>query len=131
MDVVTPAATLSRPEPKRTASACLHCVLSRALRAAAPALGERGITVKIARVEPIWLPASGARMYRALRRLVTSMLILAQGGPIKLTLLNTPGRPHVEVLAVVPVEHSFRTLTCTFPRHVPGTLDAGFAEGAL
>jgi hypothetical protein len=46
-------------------------------------------------------------------------------------LLNAPGRPHVEVLAVVPVDHSFRTVACTFPRHVPGTLDAGFAEGVL
>jgi hypothetical protein len=131
MDVVTTAATLNHPATGQSASSCLHCILSRALRAETPAFEARGIAVKIVPAEPIWLPAPGGSTYRALRRLLASTRIPAQSGPIKLTLLNMLGRPHVEVLAVVTVGRSFRTLACTFPRHVPGTLDAGFAEGDL
>jgi hypothetical protein len=49
---------------------CLHCALARVLRAEAPALAARGVTVTMGRSDPVWLPISGTRVYRGVRRVL-------------------------------------------------------------
>lgn len=107
---------------------CLHCALARALRAEAPALAARGLSATLGRSDPVWLPISGARLYRALRRLLRTAEAQADAPPVKLAVLDLPGKSHVEVTATVHVGHASRVLRCAFPRHAAGTLAFGFAE---
>jgi hypothetical protein len=107
---------------------CLHCSLARALRAEAGALGARGLAVTLGRSEAVWLPLPGMRVYRALRRLLRAARDAAEHGPVKLTVIDLVGKTHVEVTACVPRAGGVRVVRVAFPRHVPGTLAAGFAE---
>ena len=111
-----------------TAQSCLHCALARALKRESASLAARGVMVSMGRSEPVWLPLPGARIYRALRRLLHAANGRAEGTWLKLTVIDLPGKSHVEVTATVPVARGSRVLAAAFPRHVPGTLAGGFAE---
>ncbi|MCW5893106.1 MAG: hypothetical protein KIT14_21535 [bacterium] len=113
-------------DPPRT---CLHCALARALRAEADALAAAGLAIRLGRSEPVWLPASGQRLYRAIRRLLRTARLRAEHGPVKLAVVDLVGKPDVEVTAAVPVGCDARVLRVAFPRHVPAALPGGFAEG--
>jgi len=113
------------PKP---AQSCLHCALARAIRRESGALAARGLAVTLGRAEPVWLPSTGARLYRALRRLLREAGSQAQGPSLKLTVIDLTGKSHVEVTATIPVGRGSRVLACAFPRHAPGSLGGGFAE---
>ena len=109
--------------------ACLHCALARALSAESPGLKSLGLDVKLGLSEPVFLPLPGARLYRRLRRLLRdAMAEAAPPGPVKLAVLNLPGKSHVEVTAAFPCTRGARVLSCAFPQHDPAALPAGFAE---
>jgi len=107
------------PKP---AQSCLHCALARAIRRESGALAARGLAVTLGRAEPVWLPSTGARLYRALRRLLREAGSQAQGPSLKLTVIDLTGKSHVEVTATIPVGRGSRVLACAFPRHAPGSL---------
>jgi hypothetical protein len=109
--------------------ACLHCALARALRAESPRLAARGLVLNFERSEPAWLPVSGMRLYRGVRRLLRQAAAEADPGAAKLAVLALAGKSQVEVTATVSVRGGSRVLAVAFPRHVPGTLARGFAEG--
>jgi len=115
-----------RGEAGRT---CLHCVLTRVLRAEWAALDARGLAVTVAHGEAAWVPASGALVYRRLRRLLRLAGAEARRSPLRLTIVDMPGKAEVGVSAVALIGRSARVFRTGFPRHVPGTLEAGFAEG--
>lgn len=110
---------------------CLHCALGRALKHESPTLAAHGLTVSLGRTEPVWLPLPGGRLYRALRRLLRDAVGRSEGPSLKLTVIDLPGKSHVEVTATVLVGSGSRVLGTAFPRHVPGTLGGGFAEADL
>jgi hypothetical protein len=105
---------------------CLHCSLSRALEA--EWTGQlAGPIVRIGRSDPLWLPIPGRHVYRALRRLLHAARQEA-ADTLKLTVLDLPGKSHVEVMATVGLEGHSRSRSIHFPRHDPARLPAGFAE---
>lgn len=110
---------------------CLHCALARALRVEAPALAARGLILNFERSEPVWLPASGMGLYRGVRRLLRQAAASGVPGIMKLAVLAPLGKPEVEVTVTVPIRDGARVLAVRFPRHVPGTLSRGFAEGLV
>src|SRR5437762_5352484 len=71
---------------------CLHCALARAIRRESGPLAERGLAVSISRAEPVWLPSPGARLYRALRRLLRDAGSQAEGASVKLTVIDLLGK---------------------------------------
>lgn len=115
--------------PAAMSRACLHCALARALTAEAPAFTASGLEIRLARSEPVFLPVSGAALYRGLRRLLAAARAAAERGPVKLAVLDLPGKSHVEVTATVAAAR-VRVLTCAFPQFVPATLPRGFGETA-
>ena len=108
---------------------CLHCALARALRAERARFAARDFALVMNRSDPVWLPLSGALVYRGIRRLLREARGQAGGGAVKLAVLDLPGKNHVEVTATVSAPRGVVVLTHAFPRHAPGTLAAGFAEG--
>jgi hypothetical protein len=108
---------------------CLHCALARALRAETATLAARGLLLHFERTEPVWLPVSGMRLYRGVRRLLRQAVVHGQPGTVKLVVLTLTGKSHVEVTATVPGPDGARVFAVAFPRYVPGTLARGFAEG--
>jgi len=108
--------------------ACLHCALARALGAEAAAFTASGLEVKLGRSDPVFLPASGARLYRALRRLLREARAQAERGPVKLAVLDLVGKSHVEVTAAVARGDGWRVLSCAFPHCDLAALPRGFGE---
>src|SRR5689334_23709972 len=108
-----------------TTQSCLHCALARALKRESSDLAASGLTVSMGKSEAVWLPLPGARLYRALRRLLHDARLAAEGASLKLTVIDLLGKSHVEVTATVPVGRGARVLGTAFPRHVPGTLGRG------
>jgi hypothetical protein len=113
--------------PART---CLHCALSRALRAGAPTQAAVPLRVRVSHPEPVWLPVSGATLYRGLRSLFREVATHAAGGPVHVTVLDTPGKSHVEVTAAFPSGGRTRILSRAFPRFEAAALAGGFVEQA-
>jgi hypothetical protein len=111
------------------ARSCLHCALSRALRAGSPTPDAR-LRVRVSHSEPVWLPVSGATLYRALRSLFREVATDAGGGPVHVTVVDAPGKSHVEVTAAFPSGGRTRILSRAFPRFEAATLAGGFAEQA-
>jgi hypothetical protein len=107
---------------------CLHCALARAVRAESGAFAGRGLVLTFARSEPVWLPGSGMQLYRGVRRLLQEARTAAVGGGVKLSVVDLPGKSHVEVTATVATDRGSRVLACAFARHARGTLSRGFAE---
>jgi hypothetical protein len=116
--------------PAAASRVCLHCALARALRAEAPSFTASGLEIRLARSEPVFLPVSGAALYRALRRLLAAARAAAEHGPVKLAVLDLRGKSHVEVTATVAAAARVRVLACAFPQFVPSTLPRGFGETA-
>lgn len=111
------------------ARACLHCALARALRAESAVFTARRLEVRLSLVDPILLPARGARLYRALRRLLRGAAQIADApGTLKVAVIALRGKSHVEVTATVPAGRGARVSSCAFPLFVPGALAGGFAE---
>jgi hypothetical protein len=108
---------------------CLHCVLARALAAEEAALARAGMTVRVRATPPVALPHAAAGIYREIRRLLHDAMAQAAPGVLRVTLVDLPGRPCVEVLAAVAAGGRTRVLGRSFPRHVEGTLASGFVEG--
>jgi hypothetical protein len=108
---------------------CLHCALARALRAESGRFAAHGLALVFTRSDPVWLPLSGPRVYRSIRRLLREAHARAARGAVKLAVLDLPGKSHVEVTATVPTPRGVVVLAHAFPRHAPGVLAAGFAEG--
>ncbi len=116
-------------------AACLHCALARVLRRA----GSRGLgsarlefCALAARSDPVWLPTTGYRLCRSLRDLVRRACAEADGGSVKLAVVDLSGKSHVEVTAVVRRrDGATRVLSCAFGRQDPRALGRGFAERAL
>ncbi len=109
---------------------CLHCVLVRALAAEEAALARAGMTVRVRAAPPVALPHAAAGVYREIRSLLRDAMAQAAPGVLRLTLVDLPGRPFVEVLAAIAAGGRTRILGRSFPRHVEGTLAGGFVEGA-
>lgn len=109
---------------------CLHCVLARALAAEGPALARAGMTVRVRAAPPVSLPHAAAGVYREVRRLLRDAMADAAPGVLRVTLVDLPGRAVVEVLAAVAAGGRTRVFGRSFPRHVEGTLEGGFVEGA-
>ncbi len=107
---------------------CLHCALARALSAETDNFATQGVAVSFTRSEPVWLPSSGMRLYRDVRRLLRQARAEAQAREVKLAVVDLSGKSHVEVTATVTSGRGARVLACAFPRHVPGSLSRGFAE---
>ena len=107
---------------------CLHCALARAVRAESGAFAGRGLTLTFARSDPVWLPGSGLRLYRGVRRLLREACSVATGRDVKLSVVDLPGKSHVEVTVTVATGKGSRVLSCAFARHARGTLAGGFAE---
>lgn len=107
---------------------CLHCVLARALRAESRTLTERGLEVKLGPSEAVFLPGSGAKTYRRLRSLLREAAAQASGDRLKLSVLDLPGKSHVEVTATFATALGARVLSRAFPLHDPAALARGFAE---
>jgi hypothetical protein len=107
---------------------CVHCVLSRVLRAESAGMATRCLTVRLGRSEPLWLPIPGVQVYRTLRRLLQAAAAEAEGNLVKLAVIDLPGKSHVEVTATALRKRRSRVFGCAFPRHAPGTLAAGFSE---
>jgi len=108
---------------------CLHCALARALRAEADTLLAHGLAVALGRSEPVWLPVPGMTLYRHLRRLLRDAEALGERGTLRLAVVDLPGKPHVEVLAVVRRAGHGVVLGRTFPRQLAAPLAGGFLEG--
>ena len=104
---------------------CLHCVLARVLGAEGDRIRARGLEVRLSPAAAVFLPAPGRATYRALRGLLRSAIGDAEGPRIRLTLVNLPGKSHVEVMAAFSVARGTRVLSCAFPRHDPAALAAG------
>jgi hypothetical protein len=107
---------------------CLHCALARALSAETDAFAAHGVSVSFTRSEPVWLPSSGMRLYRGVRRLLRQARAETEAREVKLAVIDLAGKSHVEVTATVTAGRGARVLACAFPRHVPGSLSRGFAE---
>lgn len=108
---------------------CMHCVLAHALRVESARLASQGIAVVLGRSEALWLPASGACVYRVLHRFLRDVVETAGHQIVKLVVVDLLGKSHVEVMAVVGTGKRSRVLKCAFPRHALGTLSRGFREG--
>src|SRR5213076_476615 len=109
---------------------CLHCVLERAVGHASPALEAAGLLVTLHAREPIWLPETGTRLYRPIRRLLGAVCTEATPGPVKIGVLDlVGGKSHVEVTVTFRAGRSWRVLSSSFPRCLPRELWLGFAEG--
>ena len=107
---------------------CLHCVLARALRAEVQTLA--GLQVKLGPSAAVFLPGPGAMVYRRLRSLLREAAAHASGDRLKLSVLDLPGKSHVEVTATFATAIGARVLSRAFPLHDPATLARGFAEQA-
>jgi hypothetical protein len=107
---------------------CLHCVLTRALKAEVQTLA--GLEVKLGPSAAVFLPGSGAMVYRRLRSLLREAAADVRGDRLKLSVLDLPGKSHVEVTATFATAIGARVLSRTFPLHDPATLARGFAEQA-
>lgn len=92
-------------------------------------LVARGVILTFERSEPVWLPVSGARLYRGVRHLLREAAAAAVPGAAKLAVVALAGKSQVEVIATVSVRGGSRVLAVAFPCYVPGTLSRGFAEG--
>lgn len=111
--------------------ACLHCTLVRALGAETEIFAARGVTVRARVAGPIFLPVAGADLYRRLRRMLAAAAAVAvPSGTVKLAVLESDGKSHVEVYVVVPSARGPRLLSCHFPRQDVRRLALGFAEQA-
>jgi hypothetical protein len=107
---------------------CLHCVLARALKAEVHTLA--GLEVKVGPSAAVFLPGSGATIYRQVRSLLREAAALAKGDRLKLSVLDLPGKSHVEMTATFATAVGARVLSRTFPLHDPTMLARGFAEQA-
>ena len=107
---------------------CLHCVLARALKAEAHTLA--GLGVKLGPSAAVFLPGPGAGVYRRLRSLLREAAAQARGDRLKLSVLDLPGKSHVEVTATFATAIGARVLSRAFPLHDPAELARGFAEQA-
>ena len=107
---------------------CLHCVLSRALRAETSRLRGHGLEPTVGPARAVLLPVPGREIYRGLRGLLRDAAGAGQGGRLKVTVVDLPGKSHVEVTAVVTGGRGGRVHSRAFPRCVPGSLGLGFAE---
>ena len=110
--------------------ACLHCALARVLRRAA-SFGSASVEFRTlaARSDPVWLPTTGYRLCRAVHDLVRRACAAADGGSVKLAVVDLCGKSHVEVTAVVRSPgRKARVLSRAFPRQALDLLGGGFAE---
>jgi hypothetical protein len=110
-------------------TSCLHCVLARVLRAEEAHLAARGLTVTVAPGDPVRLPIAAPPLYRTLRAMLRNAADAAERPPLRVAVLDLPGRRLVEVTATARVGRGARIWRTTLPRHAPGTLEGGFAEG--
>jgi len=77
-----------------------------------------------------WLPETGTRLYRPIRRLLGAVCTEATPGPVKIGVLDlVGGKSHVEVTVTFRAGRSWRVLSSSFPRCLPRELWLGFAEG--
>lgn len=106
---------------------CLHCALVRALRAEMPALERRRVDVVVGRSDAVWVPLSGMRVYRGIRRLLRQATGGATDCRVRIGVVDLAGKPHVDVMATVLVAPA-RVHRVGFARVVAGTLPGGFAE---
>src|SRR2546430_7852753 len=112
----------------KPAQSGLHCALARAIRRESGGLAARGLAVNLGRAEAVWLPSPGARLYRALRRLLREAGSQAEGSSLKLTVIDLTGKSHVEVTATIAVGRGSPLASSAFPRHPAGSLGAGVAD---
>jgi len=115
-------------DPGGVERTCLHCALLRALRAETPALERRGVTVVFGRSDAVWLPISGTRLYRGIRRLLRDATTAVQDRRVRLAVVDLVGKPHVDVMATVLEPPGARVFRVAFARVVDGRLAGGFAE---
>jgi len=107
---------------------CLHCALLRALEAEGVALERRRLVVVLGRSDPVWLPISGTRIYRGIRKLLGAAMRAATDCRIRIAVVDLAGKPQVDVLATVLAGRRADVHRVAFPRVVGGTLAGGFVE---
>ena len=110
---------------------CLHCALARALQEEADGLAAAGLQITLGRSEPVWLPVTGAVVYRQIRRLLRDAQALRTPGILRLAVLDLAGKSHVEVTAAVAGTRTVRVLGRAFPRFDLSRLAAGFSEALV
>jgi hypothetical protein len=108
---------------------CLHCALARVLRAEAPALEARGVTVTMGRSDPVWVPISGTRVYRGIRRVLREAATVAERHVVRLAVIDLLGKPEVEVTAAALLPDRALVFRAGFARFMGGPLPGGFSEG--
>lgn len=113
------------PDELRT---CLHCALVRAIEAESRALQAGDVSVVVGRSDAVWVPISGARVYRGIRRLLRRVTPVAGGRVVRLSVVDLAGKPHVEVMAAALLPARAEVFGVEFPRVVTETLDGGFGE---
>ena len=107
---------------------CLHCAMVRAIEAESEALRVRDVSVVVGRSDAVWVPISGARVYRGIRRLLRQVTPVAGGRVVRLSVVDLVGKPHVEVMAAALLPARAAVFGVEFPRVVAATLDGGFGE---
>jgi hypothetical protein len=89
-----------------------------------------GPVVRIGRSDPLWLPLTGAQVYRKIRGLLHAARAQSADS-LKLSVLDLPGKSHVEVVATFGRRgERTRSLAVALPRYEAARLAAGFAEAA-
>jgi hypothetical protein len=114
---------------RKVMRSCLHCALARALGDEADDLLRRRVVVTFSRSEAVWLPIPGSRIYRGIRKLLQRAAAVGDGNTVRLSVVDLPGKAHVEVTAAVLAGAHAAVFACAFPRFVAATLPRGFAEG--
>jgi hypothetical protein len=110
------------------ARTCLHCALARVLQAETPALAARGVTVTMGRSDPVWVPLSGTRVYRGIRRVLRAAAAAGERHVGRLAVIDLLGKPEVEVTAAALLPARALVFRAGFAR-VVGPLGSGFSEG--
>ncbi len=108
---------------------CLHCALARAVRRETDRLRAVGLDVVVLTGERVWLPESGAIVYRRLRQLLRDAIAKASDGQLTVRVLDSvAGKSHVEVTVTLNAAGRDVVLSCACPRQLLEMLSGGFCE---
>lgn len=121
----------SRTKANTTERTCVHCVIARALRSEVPKFEAVALTLRLGRLDPVWVPQPACAVYRAVRALLAEARAQAARSPVKLTLVDMAGKSHLELIVSLRTSSRAQVLTRAFPRHAAGTLERGFEEMLL
>jgi hypothetical protein len=93
-------------------------------------LAAREIAVTLSVAQPVWLPATGASLYRRTRKVLRDGLLHAGRGRVKLAVVDLPGKSRIELMATIRCGQDRHLTLASFDRQLTDPLAAGFAECA-